>query len=144
MRCWHYQTTPFLPHQQLVSQWRELICIAKSIYDKGTPNHILVNKIMKFPISDLNKYCNIVLAEMLRRKYKVSSKSIHKLEDYINFTVNSEEQFSHPFQGWHNERYLIQNFYNLQEKWDCEGVTAKEWEIYVNGCNKIIERKFFK
>ena len=57
MRLWSYQLVPFLPRQQLVSQWRELVCIAKSIHDKGTPNHILVNKIMRYPLSDLNKCC---------------------------------------------------------------------------------------
>lgn len=141
-RLWHFATIPFIPNSQLRSQWRELVCIAKSIYEKGTPNHILVNKTMKFPLSDLNKYCNIVLAEMLRRGYNVKADSIHKLETYINFTVDSEEQFSHPFQSWHNERYLLQNYYNLQEKWDCEGVSMEEWKIYVDGCCRITEREF--
>lgn len=140
MRLWSYQLIQYLPRQQLISQWRELVCIAKSINEKGTPNHILVNKVIDYPLSDLNKYCNIVLAEMLRRSYNVTNQSINKLEKYINFAIDSEEQFSHPFQKWHNERYLIQNFYNLQEKWDCGGVTEKEWEIFVNGYNKIIKK----
>ena len=142
MRVWHFATIPFLPRQQLVSQWRELVCIAKSIYEKGTPNHILVNKVMEYPLSDLNKYCNIVLAEMLKRKYNVTTQSINKLEKYINFSIDSEEKFSCPFQDWHNERYLIQNYYNLQEKWDSGGVTTDEWKIYVNGCCEITGKEF--
>jgi len=45
LRLWSYQLLPYLPRQQLLSQWRECCCIAKSITEKGTPNHILVNKI---------------------------------------------------------------------------------------------------
>lgn len=142
MRLWSYQLIPFLPRQQLLSQWRELVCIAKSIHDKGTPNHILVNKIMDYPLSDLNKYCNIVLVEMLKRSYNVTSQSIHKLEDYIDFTVDSDEQFSHPFNGWHNERYIIQCFYNLQEKYDYSGISEDEWKIFVNGCCEITGKEF--
>ena len=38
------------------------------------------------------------------------------------------------FPGWHNDRYLAQCYYNLEEKYDCGGV-AEEWfrkitEIY--------------
>lgn len=97
---------------------------------------------MHYPLSDLNKYCNIVLVEMLKRSYNVTSQSIYKLEDYIDFTVDSDEQFSHPFNGWHNERYIIQCFYNLQEKYDNSGISEDEWKIFVNGCCEIAGKEF--
>ena len=51
MRLWHVDLIDVLPRKQLLSQWRECCAIAKSIADKGTPNHILVNKITDyFPI----------------------------------------------------------------------------------------------
>lgn len=137
MRLWHYRLVPYLPRQQLVSQWRECVCIAKSIYEKGTPNHILVNKIMDYPISEFNDYCNIVLSEMLRRGYKVNESSINKLEEYIDFEVDSDKKFAHPFKTWHNLCYLEQCYYNLQEKYDCGGLTDKEWETVANGCLKV-------
>lgn len=137
MRLWSYQLVPYLPRQQLLSQWRECVCIAKSIHDKGTPNHILVNKIMDYPISEFNDYCNIVLAEMVRREYKVSESSINKLEDYVGFEVDSDRQYSKLFKGWHNLRYLEQCYYNLQEKYDCGGLTEDEWEAVANGCLKV-------
>lgn len=31
------------------------------------------------------------------------------------------------FEGWHNERYLKQCYYNLQEKYDCGGISKEEW-----------------
>ena len=127
MRLWHYQLTPYLPRQQLISQWRECVCIAKSIHDKGAPNHILVNKIMDYPINEFNNYCNIVLVEMVRRGYNVSESSINKLEDYIDFQVDSDKQYTHPFKTWHNIKYIVQCFHNLEEKYDCGGIPRKEW-----------------
>lgn len=137
MRLWHYQLVPYLPRQQLLSQWRECVCIAKSIHDKGTPNHILVNKIMNYPISEFDEYCNIVLVEMIKRGYNVSQSSINKLEEYIDFEVNSNKQFAHPFKTWHTFRYLEQCFYNLQEKHDCGGLTNEEWDRICEGCVEI-------
>ena len=49
MRLWHKDLLPYLPKQQLVSQWRECCCIAKNISVSGTPNHILVNRILEYP-----------------------------------------------------------------------------------------------
>ena len=129
LRLWSYQLIKFLPRQQLLSQWRECVCIAKSIHDNGIPNHILVNKIMDYPISEFNAYCNIVLVEMLRRGYKVSSSSIQKLDDYIDFVVDSNEQYYEPFEGWHDEDYIQICLWNLYEKFLCGGVTETEWDL---------------
>ena len=32
------------------------------------------------------------------------------------------------FKNWHNDRYLKQCFFNLQEKFDCDGIGLIEWE----------------
>lgn len=29
---------------------------------------------------------------------------------------------------WHNERYFLQCFYNLQEKYDCGGILEEDWQ----------------
>lgn len=136
-RLWHYAMIGFLPRQQLLSQWRECVCIAKSIYDKGAPNHILVNKIMDYSISEFNDYCNIVLVEMVKRGYNVSESSINKLEDYVGFEVDSDKQYKHPFPWRHTPRYLNQCMSNLEEKYDCGGVSQKEWDELCVGYGKI-------
>lgn len=46
MRLWHKDLIPYLLKLQLLSQWRECCAICSNIANKGTPNHILVNKIM--------------------------------------------------------------------------------------------------
>lgn len=137
IRLWSYQLIPFLPRQQLLSQWRECVCIAKSIHDKGTPNHILVNKIMDYPISEFNDYCNIVLVEMIKRGYKVSESSINKLEEYVGFQVDSDKQYSRLFKTWHNTKYLGQCFHNLEEKYDCGGISREEWEMFCEGFRSV-------
>ena len=50
MRLWHKDLITVLPRQQLMAQWRECCCIIKNITEKGTPNHLLVNKIMNYDI----------------------------------------------------------------------------------------------
>ena len=35
--------------------------------------------------------------------------------------------FEKLFSSWHNHRYLKQCYYNLQEKFDCGGISEEEW-----------------
>ena len=48
IRLWHKDLITALPREQLVSQWRELSAAAGNILTRGTPNHILINKIKSF------------------------------------------------------------------------------------------------
>ena len=50
MRLWHKDLIPYLPKEQLVSQWRECSSIAGAIIKNGTPNHGLVNYVLDYPI----------------------------------------------------------------------------------------------
>lgn len=120
MRLWHIDLLEVLPRQQLLSQWRECCCIARNIYANGTPNHLLVNKILDYDISDFYSYSILVSNEMLIRGYKVDRS---KFEKYCK----CDRFISRPFEGWHNDRYFLQCFYNLQEKYDCGGMTELEW-----------------
>lgn len=135
MRLWHKDLIPYLPRQQLIAQWRECCAICSNWANKGTPNHLLVNKIMDYPIQDFIFYSNIVKVQILNRGYNVSEKSKN------NFYINSQkikcirDNNNKPmFENWHNERYLKQCLFNLQEKYDCGGISKEEW--------KKIEEKF--
>lgn len=131
MRLWHYKLLNGIPKNQLVSQLRECVAISKSIYENGTPNHILVNKIMNYDLDDFRKYCNMVIYEMVcNRGYNVSEKTINKLEDYIDFNIDSTCINDIIFENWHNIRYSNQCFLNLEEKWDCGGMTNDEWNKF--------------
>lgn len=131
MRLWHKDLIPYLPQKQLVAQWRELCCIAKNIADKGTPNHLLVNKVLDYGVQHFKQYSNIVLKEMNKRGYKISKQSYENFIENI-YKAECENKFGIMFcndlyEYWMDDRYLIQCYYNLQEKYDCSGLTDDEW-----------------
>lgn len=136
MRLWHKDLIPYLPRQQLIAQWRELCAIAGSIAKKGTSNHILVNKVLSSR-GDFYSYCNIVVGELKRRNYKVSEKAMKTCFDNILANNNFETNSTHfeIFPDWHNNRYLKQCLFNLQEKYDCGGIPDDEWKIIQENFN---------
>lgn len=127
MRLWHKQLIPYLPRQQLMEQWRECCVIARNIANKGSPNHLLVNKIMEYPSVHFLIYSLTVMNEIEKRGYKVSEKSkVNFQKNYDKF--NDGKGGNYIFYDWHNKRYLNQCLYNLQEKYDCGGIPDDEWK----------------
>lgn len=113
MRLWHYKLLPYLPKSQLIAQWREL----NSIFKKQD-RHILINYIYEYNKKDLGIYSNMVIQEMLSRGIKINNWKNY--EEYFKYeTFEFPEMFEYkPFKNHHNNRYLLQCFYNLQEKYD--------------------------
>ena len=114
MRLWHYKLIKFLPDAQLIAQWREL----NSIFKKQD-NHILINYVYEYPKKDLLVYSGQVIDEMTNRGFHI--RSFKNYSDYfsecetllVDVDLNGQ-----PFKNHHNNRYLFQCFYNLQEKYD--------------------------
>lgn len=130
MRLWHESLIEVLPRQQLLGQWREL----NSIYKKED-KHILINFIYEYPKKDLLLYSLKVILTMQRRGYNVDLKNFI---DYFQIKDYKEMQKillsnAKTFVKKMNKRYLLQCYYNLQEKYDCGGITEKQW-------NKINQR----
>lgn len=128
MRLWHKDLLKVLPREQLVAQWRELSAIAGNLNTKGTPNHILVNKILEYQREHFISYALYVRQEMTRRGYRTMDSVWNKIlstreTDYGEIEILPIEEL---FPGWHNDRYLEQCYFNLEEKYDCGGV-AQEW-----------------
>ena len=111
MRLWHYELIFYLPNSQLLAQWREL----NSIYKKQD-KHILINYIYEYQREDLYSYSVKVVKEMYKRGFKINQKSIDNFRNYFK-GYNVTETIT-PFENHHNNRYLLQCFYNLQEKYD--------------------------
>lgn len=124
MRLWHKDLIDSLPRKQLLGQWRECCAIIKNIKEKGTPNHLLVNKIMDYDLKHFYTYGLYVFIETEHRDYKCN---LRKFDQYFK-GGKIVKTFDELFDGWHNERYLDQCFYNLQEKFDCGGMSEEEWE----------------
>ena len=138
MRLWHKDLIPYLPKQQLLGQWRECCCIARNIAVNGTPNHILVNKIMDYPIDHFINYSAEVARVMTNRGYQVDLKKFTQYFD--DDVINKCKKLSvyQIFNNWHDNRYLRQCFYNLQEKYDCGGMTKIEYEKILDGIPVIL------
>ena len=137
MRLWHKDLIPVLPRQQLLGQWRECCLIAKSIKEKGTPNHLLVNKIMDYPAEHFVTYCYLIFEEMNRRDYNVHSS---KLAQYLSLPFCKLIDFDDLFSDWHTDRYMNQCLMNLQEKFDCDGIGINEYEKIIAFQNEWLER----
>lgn len=128
MRLWHKDLIPFLPRQQLLGQWLECCLIAKNIAENGTPNHVLVNNVMKYHNGHFWYYTMDVGFEMTRRGYNGDVETF--LKHYRRYGEAFPQYVKHEyiFQGWHNDRYLRQCLANLQEKADCGAIPAEEWK----------------
>ena len=127
MRLWHYELIPYLPKSQLLAQWRELNSIFKK-QDK----HILINYVYEYPKLDFYCYTKIVIDEMKKRGYKIGDKSKENANNYfkdVEFLYGVYGFNGIPFKNHHNYRYLLQCFYNLQEKYD-RGQNDFSEEIY--------------
>lgn len=124
MRLWHKDLITLLPRQQLLGQWRECCLIAKSLAENGTPNHILVNKILDYSEAQFNVYTQAVYNEMLRRGYKCDWDKFAKWRVNKNYEWDLKDIFA----NWHDFRYLRQCYYNLEEKYDCGGISKKEFD----------------
>jgi uncharacterized protein (TIGR02328 family) len=131
MRLWHKDLIGVLPRKQLLGQWRECCCIAKAIQENQTPNHILVNKIMDYPLSHLYTYGGIVANHMVRRGYRCD---FDRFKKYFPEKDQIPIRFNDLFREWHNKRYLTQCYYNLEEKYDCGGISEEEWERIREKC----------
>ena len=151
MRLWHKDLISFLPRQQLLGQWRECCAIAKSLKNVGTPNHILVNRILEYPTEHFYTYGKLIVDEMTRRGYHVNGKVWkYFVRDLMIFNEKSlggnaaEERkgnegwivhyfdefpvsYANLFSHWHNERYFAQCIANLEEKFDCGGIPVDDW-----------------
>ena len=131
MRLWHKFLIPSLPKQQLVVQWRECAAVA-GMLKTGTLKPYLVSKVQDYPIQQFVRYCYIVLDEMQNRGYRVSKGVVDKIEslldDYPYISDVRDYPISKIFENWHNDRYLRQCFYNLEEKYDCGLITEEEFK----------------
>ena len=130
MRLWHKDLIPVLPRQQLTGQWRELALIARDILNDGKTNHILVNKIMDYPLEHFSTYASLIYSEMQNRNYKVKD----EVRDRIYSVGNNHRTvlYDDLFDSWHTFGYLRQCYYNLEEKYDCDGISEEEWKQIKN------------
>lgn len=126
MRIWHIDLIPVLPREQLVAQWRELSAIAGAIQKKGTPNHILVNFVLKYDYDNFISYAAEVREEMTRRGYRTMNSVWEKIISLKpNWTRLSHDKIYK--EKMHNV-YLTICYYNLYEKYLCGGINGSNFD----------------
>lgn len=78
----------------------------------------MINYVYEYPKEDLLGYTYLIIEEMQKRQIKI--KSITNCISYFGemFLNDKVKAPCKPFKYHHNDRYLIQCFYNLQEKYD--------------------------
>lgn len=121
MRLWHTDLIPYLPKNQLLGQWREL----NSIY-KLENKHILINFVYDYSKKHLYSYSNRIIDEMRKRNYKLNLNNFNRYFSKKNDRLILDKTDIFPDKM--NTRYLRQCLYNLQEKFDCGGITKEEWK----------------
>lgn len=135
MRLWDVRLVKFLPQKQLVSQWRECIAIKRQ-WEKGTLKHRLVSYVMDYHKEYFYWFVYQVAEEMRNRKIKYQS----KYYDEIQLFCESDEYCGEcPNYPQHNDRYLKQCLYNLQEKADRGIISKEEWEKIYEKFKDFIE-----
>lgn len=129
MRLWHKDLITKLPREQLVAQWRECSAIAGAIIKNGTPNHLLVNYVLDYPIEHFVWYSMYVRLEMTKRGYKTTQKVADKIWSLLpNSTeINKIDiDFDDVFENHHNETYRKICLWNLYEKFIRGGFTLDD------------------
>lgn len=130
MRLWHKDLIKVLPREQLVAQWRELSAIAGAIQKNGTPNHILVNFVLDYDYDHFISYTYYVREEMTKRGYR----TMNSVWDKITLLKNGYTIL--PLNEVYSEKmdntYLEICYYNLYEKYSCNGIPEDSWNKILN------------
>lgn len=58
---------------------------------------------------------------------------------YPNYLLIDKDKL---YSSWHNDRYLVQCYYNLQEKYDCGGIPREDWEKIEKKMHKLEEERY--
>lgn len=139
MRIWHYQLLPYLPEAQFKGQLRELVAIMHDWRDKGETNHLLINRVMEYPKSELAIYF-LYYADEYERRYKKSINTKYHNE-FCKFAKGAPLLINTPlFVGWHDKLYLRICMANLYEKFLATGrnkITLIEWARLKTGYENI-------
>ena len=123
MRLWHYRLIPYLPNKILISQWRELIAIKRQ-WEKGSLKHRLVSYVMDYDKQYFSFYTWKVVKELKNRGIKYQEKYYDEILDFCEMPKDVVANYPE-----HNDKYLKQCYYNLQEKADRGIISKEEWQI---------------
>ena len=147
MRLWHYKLLPYLPDAQFKGQLRELVAIMHDWRDKGKTNHLLINRVMEYPKSELTIYWLYYEEEYERRYAKKLNAEYNK--EFMDFAIGSDYLWPDGqvvFEGWHDKDYLRVCLSNLYEKHffgiGKSRVSDAEWQRLCEGYKAITGEEY--
>lgn len=100
--------------------------LAQSLIKAGS-RVSLVNKVLNYPKIEFYDYTMLIIQEMKNRNYKISLNNF-RFNYSLIYNDNAKPNFRNLFSDWHNDRYLKQCLFNLQEKYDCGGIPEEKWK----------------
>lgn len=136
MRLWHYKLLPYLPDKFIIAEWRELIAIKRQ-WEKGTLKHPLVSYVMDYDKQYFSFYTWKVVKELKRRLIKYQEKYYDEILDFCEMPKDVVANYPE-----HNDRYLMQCLYNLQEKADRGIISQEEWDNITYNVNYELYKGF--
>lgn len=138
IRLWDYRLISVLPNAQLKAMRYEIGDMVKQ-YPKI--KNRLVNYANDYDIKYLYSLFEDVLDEFDKRKINHNK----KYDDEIKKTVKEKSHFQFSYLNLyyeeHNDRYLKQCYYNLEEKADRGIISEEEWEPIEEFMNKFNKEK---
>lgn len=139
MRLWHYRLLPYLPDAQFKGQLRELVAIMHDWRDKGTTNHLLINKVMEYPKNDFVRYFVYYEALYHERYGNWLIKQWHEFKEFDDTPIDKRSMGC--FDEWHNKEYLRVCVCNLYEKYRFgvgkSKISQEEWDRVLQGYKEI-------
>lgn len=144
MRLFHYALIPYLPELQFKGQLREVVSIMRDYRDKGTTNHLLINKVMEYEKAELVRYFIEYEAEYHKRYGKwIDQKFWIEFKTFAQEEPEKKKYFS---DGWHNKEYLRSNMANLWEKHYMgvgkSRISDAEWKKLCEGYKNITGEEY--
>ena len=143
IRIWDYRLLPYLPDAQFKGQLRELVLIMHQWRDKGTTNHLLINKVMEYEKAELVAYFFDYEAQYQMRYKKKLNKYLKEFIEFEEVEIDKKESYK---EDWHNKEYLRVCMANLYEKHffgvGKSRITDEEWETLCRGYKEITGEEY--
>ena len=135
MRLWHYGLLPYLSDKAITTQWGELNTIMSK---KGKVDNLIVNYVYNYEPRELLKYAGLVILELKTRNILIYNYAVviqyfadnyeedfgeyGDVDDIINDIIYEAKDWvtlgNKLFKDHHTQLYLLQCFFNLQEKFN--------------------------
>ena len=126
MRLWEKRLLPYLPDKMLVAEWRECIAIKRQ-WEKGTLKHRLVSYVMDYDKYTFYEYVLYLCSILDKRNIQYKKSYLEEIHKFCGAWEKNPYAIRHLYDE-HNDRYLRQCYYNLQEKYDRGIVSEEDWE----------------